>query len=113
LSGSIAVGTLPPLWPGLSWNTGSLNTAGTIAVTGTAIPPVIASVSGAGGNLTLSGTGGLPGATYYVVSTNNVAAPLVNWPRISTNVFAADGNFTNSFPINPANPQAYFGIQVP
>jgi autotransporter-associated beta strand protein len=113
LSGAIAVNPLPALWPGLTWNTTLLNSAGSISVAGTQIPPVISSVSSAGGNLTLSGSGGLPGATYYVVSTNNVAAPLANWPRISTNVFAADGNFTNTIPISLATPQAYFGIQAP
>jgi len=113
LSGSITAGTLPLLWPGLSWNTSSLSSAGTILVTGTAVPPVISSVSAAGGNLILSGSGGLPGATYYVVSTNNVSAPLANWPRIATNTFALDGQFTNSVPISLATPQAYFGIQVP
>ena len=113
LSGAIAVNSLPPLWPGLSWNTSALNSAGTISVIGTATPPVISSVSTVGGNLTMSGSGGLPGATYYVVSTNNVTVPFVNWPRIGTNVFAADGNFTNTFPANPATPQAYFGIRVP
>jgi autotransporter-associated beta strand protein len=113
VSGSIAVNSLPPLWPGLSWNTSALNSAGTISVAGTAIPPVVSSVSAAGGNLTLSGAGGLPGAVYYVVSTNNIAVPLANWPRISTNVFAADGKFTNSIPVSPITPQAFYGIQVP
>jgi autotransporter-associated beta strand protein len=113
LSGSISVNPLPPLWPGLSWNTTSLNSAGVISVTGTPIPPVISSVSSSGGNLTLSGSGGLAGATYYVVSTNNVAAPLANWPRIATNTFAAGGTFTIAIPINLATPQSFFSIQVP
>ena len=105
--------SLPPLWPGLSWNTGSLNSAGTISVTGTPIPPQIANVGVSGPNLVLSGSGGLAGATYYVVSTNNVAAPLANWPRIATNTFAADGKFTNSLPFSLATPQSFFSIRVP
>jgi len=113
LNGSITAGSLPPLWPGLSWNTSALNSAGTIAVTGAAIPPLISSVSGAGGNLTLSGSGGLAGATYYVVSTNNLTAPRANWPRIATNTFAANGGFTNAFTINPAAGQNFFSILAP
>jgi autotransporter-associated beta strand protein len=113
LSGSISVNPLPPLWPGLSWNTGSLNSAGTISVVGTPIPPQIANVGISGPNLVLSGSGGLAGATYYVVSTNKVAAPLANWPRIATNTFAADGNFTNSLPFSLATPQSFFNIRVP
>jgi hypothetical protein len=106
---------LPPLWPGLTWDTSGLSGGGngSLAVAGTPIPPVISSVTSSGGNLTMSGSGGLAGATYYVVSTNTVSAPLGTWPRIRTNTFAADGKFTNSIPINLATPQAYFGIQVP
>ncbi len=115
LTGSISIGSLPPLWPGLTWNTTGLSAGGngSLVVAGSPIPPVISSVSGSGGILKMSGSGGLAGATYYVISTNNIAAPLVSWPRVSTNVFAADGNFTNSIPISQATPQAYFGIRVP
>jgi len=113
LSGGITPTSLPPLWPGLSWNTGNLNSLGTISVTGTAIPPQIANVGISGPNLVLSGSGGLAGATYYVVSTNNVAAPLANWTRIATNTFAADGKFTNSLPFSLATPQSFFSIRVP
>jgi hypothetical protein len=63
--------------------------------------------------LTLSGSGGVPGAPYYVVSTNKVTVPLVNWPRIATNTFAADGKFTNSIPFSPATPHNFFSIQAP
>jgi fibronectin-binding autotransporter adhesin len=114
LSGSgITPASLPPLWPGLSWNTASLNSAGTISVIGTRIPPTIGSVTVSGTNMVLSGSGGLAGATYYMVSTNNVTAPLANWPRITTNTFAADGKFTNSVPFSLATPQSYFSIQAP
>jgi hypothetical protein len=112
-TGSITVGTLPALWPGLSWSTGSLNSLGTIAVTGAEIPPVISSAANVGGNLTLSGTGGLAGATYYVVSTNNLTIPLASWPRIATNTFAAGGTFTNTFAISSAAAQNFFTILAP
>jgi hypothetical protein len=113
LNGSITPTSLPPLWPGLSWNTASLNSAGTISVAGTAIPPTIGSVAVSGATFNMTGSGGLAGATYYVVSTNKVAAPLSNWPRIATNTFAADGRFTNSIPFSLATPQSFFSIQAP
>src|ERR1035437_7831534 len=70
LSGSINPASLPPLLNGLSWDTSALNTSGTIAVTSTVIttPPMISSVSVVGGNLTMIGSGGVPGGIYYVIS---------------------------------------------
>jgi autotransporter-associated beta strand protein len=112
LSGSITVGTMPPLWPGLSWNTSALNSSGIISVTGTRLPPQITAEGVSGANFVLSGSGGLVGATYYVLATNNVAAPLVTWPRIATNVFDASGNFSASIPIT-AGDNRFFTIQAP
>jgi autotransporter-associated beta strand protein len=112
LSGGIGVGTLPPLWPGLSWNTSALNSSGIISVTGTRLPPHITSEVASGGNFVISGSGGLVGATYYVLATNNVSAPLATWPRIATNVFDASGNFSASIPI-AAGDNRFFTIQAP
>jgi fibronectin-binding autotransporter adhesin len=112
LSGSIAIGSLPPLWPGLNWNTSALNSSGIISVTGTRLPPQITSEVASGGNFVFSGSGGVVGATYYVLATNNVAAPLATWPRIATNVFDASGNFSASIPIS-AGDNRFFTIQAP
>jgi fibronectin-binding autotransporter adhesin len=112
LSGTIAVGSLPPLWPGLSWNTSALNSSGIISVTGTRLPPQITAEGVSGANFVISGSGGVVGATYYVLGTNNVAAPLATWPRIATNVFDATGNFTASIPITPGD-NRFFTIQAP
>jgi len=112
LSGTITVGTLPPLWPGLSWNTSALNSSGIISVTGTRLPPQITAEGVSGANFVISGSGGVVGATYYVLGTNNVAAPLATWPRIATNVFDATGNFSASIPIS-AGDNRFFTIQAP
>jgi autotransporter-associated beta strand protein len=112
LSGGIGVGSMPPLWPGLSWNTSALNSSGIISVTGTRLPPHITSEVAAGGNFVINGSGGVVGATYYVLATNNVAAPLATWPRIATNVFDASGNFSASIPI-AAGDNRFFTIQAP
>jgi len=113
LSGSFASTTLPSLFTGLSWNTSALATSGIISVTGTATPPPITSTSLSGTNFVLKGTGGLSGATYYLLASTNVAQSLADWPRLSTNVFAANGNFTNTIPMTAAPPQRYFLLQVP
>ncbi len=111
LTGSITPASLPPLWPGLSWNTASLNTAGSISVTGSLIPPSIIGTGVSGGNFFLSGSGGVAGATYYVLGSTNVALPLASWSRVATNVFDPSGGF--AFTNNTAKPQQFFTIQVP
>jgi hypothetical protein len=113
LSGSITTGSLPPLWPGLSWNTSTVNSAGVISVAGTRQPPQITAQSVSGGNFVISGSGGLAGAPYYVVATNDISIPLATWPRIATNVFDASGNFSISIPIDPSVPNRFFSIQTP
>jgi autotransporter-associated beta strand protein len=113
LSGAITPATLPALWPGLTWDTSLLNSAGKLSVAGAQIPPVISSVGTVGTNLTLNGTGGLAGVTYYLVSSTNVAAAMATWQRVSTNVFAANGSFTNTIPISQALPRNFFRVQVP
>jgi hypothetical protein len=53
----------------------------------------------------------MPGATYYVlVSTNLALSPIASWNRIATNVFSADGQFTNNIPITPSVPQEFIVI---
>lgn len=113
LSGSITVGTMPPLWPGLSWNTSALNTSGIISVTGTRLPPQITGEAVSGGNFVISGSGGLADATYYVLAATNVTAPLASWSRIATNAFDVSGNFSASIPQNPSIPNRFFSIQAP
>ncbi len=113
LSGSISVSSMPALWPGLSWNTSALNSSGIISVTGTRLPPQITAEGVSGPNFVVSGSGGLAGATYYVVANNNVSAPLATWPRIATNVFDASGNFSASIPIDPNTPNRFFTILAP
>jgi autotransporter-associated beta strand protein len=112
LSGSISP-ALPPLWPGLSWNTSSLNSLGRISVTGTLVPPRIGSLSVAGGFVTLGGSNGLAGATYYVVASTNVALPLSSWAAVATNTFDINGNFNISIAIDPAVPDSFYRIQAP
>jgi hypothetical protein len=107
-SGKFAATNLPTLWPGLSWNTTALNSSGVISVTDTVIPPKITNSAVIGGNFVIKGSGGLAGATFNVISSTNVAAPLVNWTIVSTNVFVSDGSFNITNAINPAEMQHYY-----
>ncbi len=49
-------------------------------------PPLISGVDFSGGTLTLQGTNGALGGTYYVLWSTNLSVPLSQWPRLATNV---------------------------
>ncbi len=74
---------------------------------------VVSSMMLSESNLILSGSGGLSGATYYVLASTNMAlSPLTLWNKIATNTIAADGTFSNSIPINPIVVQEFFVIEM-
>jgi hypothetical protein len=64
-----------------------------------------------GGNLNLSGTGGLAGSTYYVIATNNLAAPSSLWPVVSSGQFDGSGNFNVNLPMATTNKAQFFRIK--
>jgi len=112
LSGSIAPALLPPLSPGLSWDTSSLNTLGRISVVVNMTPPQITGgISGT--NFVISGSGGAGGATYRVLTSASVAAPLASWLPVATNVFDSSGNLNISIGVNPSVPVLFYRVQVP
>jgi hypothetical protein len=57
-------------------------------------PPAITIAHSLGGNLMLSGTGGIPGGYYSVLTTTNVILPLNQWQSFTTNNFDSNGNFS-------------------
>jgi hypothetical protein len=74
---------------------------------------VFSSVTISGIDLIVSGSGGLAGAGYYVMASTNLGAlPLASWNMISTNVFAANGQFTSTIPIAPTIPQDFFIVSM-
>ena len=102
--------TLPALPEGSSWDTNSLATTGRISVVGTLVPS-IGSVGVSGDQFSFSGTGGTPGATYYIITSADVAAPIPAWTPVVTNVFDPAGAF--SFSTNVAPGSAFFRLQIP
>ena len=97
---------------GLIWDTSALGTSGTlkVAASGPAPMPRINSVRLQGASLVISGTNGTTSGSYYVLSSTNVALPLVNWTRIATNSFTGGNfNFTNS--VNPSVQRQFFLLQ--
>jgi PKD repeat protein len=76
--------------------------------------PTISSTTLSGGNLILSGSGGLAmaGAQYRILNSTNITVPLANWTAVWTNVFEPDGSFsyTNSPVTGPAS---FFRLATP
>jgi hypothetical protein len=64
-----------------------------------------------GGNLILTGVGGTPGAGYTLVTTTNLAAPII-WTTNSTGILDGTGAFSNSIPVGTA-PARFFWVHVP
>jgi autotransporter-associated beta strand protein len=78
---------------GAVWSN-NLATDGSIIVLSATVPhPVIRTINISGGNVVVSGTNGTASGTCYLLSSTNLATPLANWVRVSTNSFDSNGNF--------------------
>jgi hypothetical protein len=73
--------------------------------------PVAINATFTAGNLTLSGSGGNPNATYYVVGSTNLTVPYGLWPVIVTTNFDSYGNFSVNVPISRTTPALYLRIK--
>lgn len=101
---------LPDVAP-LLWDTSRLAVDGTIKVVAfQAQPQFSAPVLVSDGNLVLTGTGGPPNGTYYLLGSTNIALSLTNWIPLSTNVFGPAGEFTVTNAIT--GPRLFQVIQV-
>jgi hypothetical protein len=65
-----------------------------------------------GSNLVLSGTGGIPGNTNYVLYATHLTLPLSLWQRISTNTYDSNGNFSSAVPFAPGVSKAFYRLQL-
>jgi hypothetical protein len=77
-------------------------------------PPVrIKEVGLNGANLTLSGTNGIPGGQFYVLTSTNLTLPLLSWTRVATGQFNLDGTFSFADSLNIGVSQVYYRLQLP
>ncbi len=112
-AGAFSSTNLPPLAAGFRWDTSDLGN-GTIKVIYAGIgQPMFYATGNSRQNMDLSGTNGIFGATYYVLSATNLSLPLTNWTRILTNVYGPGGSFSNKVPIAPDEESRYFLLQTP
>ena len=65
-----------------------------------------------GTRLVFSVTNATPGIQYYLLSSTNLATPLANWTRVSTNTFTGFTSLCST--ASPTNvPQTFYLLQVP
>ena len=105
--GSLAFGTVPA---GFSY-TLDTSVAGQVNVMVTA--PHFGSVQATVNGLVLSGSGGTPHSTYYVLTATNLATPLANWTRVLTNQFDAIGHFNLTNAYTPQTPRRFYQLEIP
>jgi fibronectin-binding autotransporter adhesin len=111
--GSFSTLQLPGLGSGQSWNISQLNVSGTISVVGNPAPPSIASVVASGGNLLISGGGGVTNGTYQLLTSTNVTLPVASWTVLGNGQFDGNGDFATQVAIDPGTPQRYFRVRMP
>jgi hypothetical protein len=99
----------PPGLTGMMWDTSHLAVDGTLRVAPQR--PGIASITLAGTDLVFSGANGSPYATYYVLTSTNVAVPLSGWVPIATNTFNYDGTFNFTNPVSTTTRGQFFLLQ--
>jgi hypothetical protein len=95
----------------LVWDTHFLTVDGTLRIT---VPrPGFSGITQDGASMILSGTNGLLLATYYVLTSTNLALPVASWTPIATNAFAFDGTFSFTNTIDPNAQQLFYRLLVP
>ena len=62
--------------------------------------------------LTLSGANGIPGWTYYVLTSTNLTLPLNDWDTVATNSFDETGNFYFTNTPDPDTPQRFYRLSL-
>lgn len=111
-----AFATIEPATPGagLEWDTSTLASDGTLRVkSGVVSPPVITASMQVGSDLVFSGTNGVAGAGYTVVTSTNVALSVANWTAVKTGVFCPGGTFAITNAVNPGEARRFFLLRVP
>jgi len=110
-SGGFSPVILPTLPAGLTW-TNRLLVNGTLAVVAVA-PPSITNFKLSGTNLIFQVTNGVAGGSWNLLTSTNVALPVLNWTTARSGTFDLQGavNLTNG--ITVGEPRRFFLIRTP
>jgi hypothetical protein len=93
LTGSPSLGSTPAGF-NCTLNTNTPGQVQLVVANPTAASPDFNTFSLSGNNLVFSGTGGVTNGNYIVLTSTNVALPLIQWTPLATNSFDASGDFT-------------------
>ena len=89
-------------------------TAASVTIVEIVTTRVIAqTITRAGNQVIINGTGGSPGASYRMLTTTNIELPAVQWTPVVTNQLSAGGGFSYTNAIQPNLPARYFRVSVP
>ena len=92
----------------------NLATDGSVTVQTVATPPVpkITKVTSGSGFVTIAATNNFgPGGSWELLATNDITAPLTNWPVVTNNYFDANGKLTVTTP--ESTNQQFFILRAP
>jgi fibronectin-binding autotransporter adhesin len=99
--------------PGLAWNTGNLDSNGTLSIVAAAVPPTIKNITVSGGNVVISGTDNTgSGGTYHVLSSTNITLPIGSWTVLTNGTFSASGTFTFTNSVG-GNQNRFYILKIP
>ena len=106
-NGSFANVTPSTPGSGLAWDLSQLNSGFVNVVAAGGTGPVINNPQIVSGNLILSGSGGTNNGPYHVLTTTNLATPLLSWAVLTNGTFDASGNFSSTNALGTAKQQFY------
>jgi len=92
--------------------TGTANAAVTI-VELMFTPTITGTIARTGNQVIINGAGGLPGATYRILGTTNIALPVAQWTPIFTNQFGAGGGFSYTNVVQLNRRSQFFRVSAP
>jgi fibronectin-binding autotransporter adhesin len=98
---------------GLTWDTSSLNSNGTLKIATGAVSPTISGITVSGGNIVISGTSNAgSGGTYHVLTSTNLALPVASWTVLTNGTFSGSGNFSVTNMMGGSR-QEFYILKVP
>ena len=86
-----------------------------VSSTTVGVPPTFGDVGvvAGGGSLVISGSGGAPNGTYYVLTSTNIAVPASQWACVATNQFDGASRFIFTNTPGTNFPQGFYLLQLP
>ncbi|MGC3959756.1 MAG: immunoglobulin domain-containing protein [Verrucomicrobiota bacterium] len=82
-----------------------------IVLQGTQVLPTVNAPIYSGGNLILTGSGGIPGTSYIWLQTTNLTPPII-WTTNVTGILNGTGSFSNAIPVG-VEPARFFRLKTP